>query len=76
MISFEKTFEYSDKPVRMNIYFKGSSTALNYNLTIGTYMNHPKKGKTQMFRRQVGRKTLIKLLKNPRQHTGRGYQKK
>lgn len=76
MISFEKDFEYSSKPVRMNVYWTKDSTLKWLNLTIGTAMDHPKKGKTQLYRRKINNTEFIKLLTNPRQHTGRGYQKK
>ena len=73
MISFEKEFEYSSKPVRMNVYYKKDSSQRNLNLTIATAMDHPKKGKTQLYRKNINNSQFIKLLKNPRQHTGRGY---
>ena len=76
MISFEKEFEYSSKPVRMNVYYTKDSTMKWLNLTIATAMDHPKKGKTQMYRRKINNTEFIKLLKNPRHHTGRGYQTK
>lgn len=44
--------------------------------TVGTALAHPKKGKTQMFRRNCTEKEVRELLKNPRKHTGRGYQKR
>jgi len=76
MISFEKEFDYSSKPVRINVYYKKDSSKRNLNLTIATAMDHPKKGKTQLYRRGVNNSKFIKLLKNPRQHTGRGYYRK
>ena len=42
--------------------------------TVGSCLNHPKRGKTQLFRRNVD--TLPKLdgiFQNPRSHTGHGY---
>lgn len=42
--------------------------------TIGTYLDHPKQGKTQLFRKYVFGKELEKIFKNPRQHTGKGYR--
>lgn len=76
MISFEKHFDYSRKPVRVNVYYKKGSSRRNLDLTIATSMDHPKKGKTQLFRKGVNNSVFIKLLKNPRQHTGNGYYKK
>lgn len=54
--------------VRVNVWRKGSA------FTVGTYMNHPKKGKTQLFRRNCSEKEVLELLKNPRKHTGKGYK--
>jgi len=53
--------------VRANVYIKTG--------TVATSLNHPTKGKTQLFRGQ--RDTFEKLeevFDNPRIHTGRGYQ--
>ena len=40
--------------------------------TVGTVVNHPKKGRNQLFRRKIG-KGLEKVFMNPRVHTGIGY---
>jgi hypothetical protein len=45
-------------------------------MTVGTYLNHPKQGKTQLFKRNVSLKLLDKLFKNPRLHTRKGYHQK
>mmetsp|Transcript_31587 Transcript_31587/g.57179 ORF Transcript_31587/g.57179 Transcript_31587/m.57179 type:complete len:293 (-) Transcript_31587:527-1405(-) len=42
--------------------------------TVGTCLNHPRQGKTQLFRRGVSLDTLNEIFDNPRTHTGRGYQ--
>lgn len=42
-------------------------------MTVQTAMNHPKKGKTQLNRKNVSPAELEKLMKNIRQHTGKGY---
>lgn len=76
MISYKKDFNYSKTSVRVNIYYTKASRWDNFGLTISTSMDHPKKGKTQMFRKNVGNKLLINLLKNPRFHSKRGYQRK
>lgn len=54
--------------VRINIYLT--------KMTVSTCLNHPKKGKTQLFRKNVDEKTLIQLFEYPRKHTGKGYYKK
>lgn len=51
---------------RINVYLG--------NNTVSTSINHPKKGKTQMFRKNVSFKMLDKIFNNPRQHTGKGYR--
>ena len=59
--------------VQVNIYWKKNFTG---NYTVSTSMNHPKKGKTQLHRKNISQKQLIDILKNPRKHTGKGYYKK
>lgn len=45
-------------------------------MTVGTCIDHPKKGKTQLFRKLVSKNLLNKLFENPRHHTGAGYYTK
>ena len=45
-------------------------------MTVATCISHPKKGKTQLFRKNVSFEQLFKLFKNPRTHTGKGYYEK
>jgi hypothetical protein len=59
MISFGKD------GIRINIYYS--------TMTVETCIKHPKKGKTQLFRKNVSLSELDKIFKNPRQHTGKGY---
>jgi hypothetical protein len=40
---------------------------------VGSYLDHPKRGKTQLFRRKVTLGEALELFKNPRKHTGAGY---
>lgn len=59
MISFMRS------SVRINIWpSKG---------TVATAMDHPRKGKTQLYRRGLNINQIEEILINPRQHTGRGY---
>lgn len=44
--------------------------------SVGTCLNHPKQGKTQLFRRCNNIDAVIKIIKNPRVHTDVGYKKK
>ena len=66
MISFVKTIDKNQ--ARINIYIT--------KMTVATCINHPKKGKTQLFRKHVDNKLMAKIFKNPRVHTKKGYRKK
>ena len=59
MISFRK------ESVRINVYYTTR--------TVGTCLNHPARGKTQLFRREVTMNQLAQIFENPRSHTGKGY---
>jgi hypothetical protein len=59
---------YSDGNARINIYLT--------RMTVATCINHPKKGPTQLFRKDVDLKTLDEIFAYPRKHTGKGYYKK
>jgi hypothetical protein len=51
---------------RINVYYTTG--------TIATCLNHPKRGKTQLFRRNVTTlDALQQIFENPRVHTGDGY---
>jgi hypothetical protein len=67
MVSYKKA--YNGSTARINVYMtKG---------TVATSMEHPTKGKTQLFRKGIlYLHTLEELFKNPRKHTGLGYYKK
>jgi len=41
--------------------------------TVGTCIEHPEMGKTQLFRRDVDYVMLGDIFRNPRVHTGKGY---
>lgn len=60
MVSFKKN------GCRINIYYSKG--------TISTALEHPKKGKTQLFRKYVDIELLEKIFDNPRVHTDRGYR--
>lgn len=66
MASFTKTI--NGEQARINIY--------HTTMTVATCINHPKKGKTQLFRKGVDNRLLAKIFKNPRIHTDKGYQTK
>lgn len=66
---FSKSISFRGGPsnsTRINVYYTTG--------TIGTSLNHPRRGKSQLFRRGI--KTLDQLktiFSNPRVHTGGGY---
>eukprot|EP00522_Entomoneis_paludosa_P018118 CAMPEP_0172446630 /NCGR_PEP_ID=MMETSP1065-20121228/6189_1 /TAXON_ID=265537 /ORGANISM="Amphiprora paludosa, Strain CCMP125" /LENGTH=317 /DNA_ID=CAMNT_0013197795 /DNA_START=48 /DNA_END=1001 /DNA_ORIENTATION=- len=60
------SFHSADKKTKINIYYTTG--------TVGTCLNHPKRGKTQLFRRNYQDLSGIAIiLSNPRAHTGEGY---
>lgn len=63
VISFRK------EKTRINVYYTTG--------TVGTCMDHPTKGKTQLFRRMIITiEGLENIFENPRFHTGTGYYRK
>ncbi len=66
LVSYAKMIDF--KPIRMDIYYT--------TMTVTVSLEHPKKGKTQLHRRNVTDEELEKLFQNPRTHTGKGYYKK
>jgi len=70
-----ETLDASSSEAPMASYRK-DGTRLNFWLTTGTvgsYLDHPSQGKTQLFRRQINMSQASDLFQNPRQHTGAGY---
>lgn len=43
---------------------------------IGSYLKHPKQGKTQLFRKECSDEEVAKVFVDPRSHTGKGYQRR
>lgn len=69
MLSFCKdTTDSHHSFLRINVYLT--------KMTVSTALQHPKQGKTQLFRRQVTPEELNKIFENPRVHTKKGYQRK
>ncbi len=66
MLSFTKI--QKGVKLRVNIYLT--------KMTVATAMHHPKRGKTQLYRRNVSKKLLERILRDPRAHTGKGYYEK
>ena len=44
--------------------------------TVATFLEHPRQGKNQLFRRNLDWSGLRKVLNNPRAHTGEGYHER
>lgn len=44
--------------------------------TVKTSLDHPRQGRTQLFAERVDPETYIKILLNPRAHTGQRYQRR
>lgn len=67
VISFCKPGDTTER-VRINVYYTTG--------TVATCINHPKQGRTQLFRRNVSLEQLKEILTNPRVHTGQGYYRR
>ena len=63
-----KMISFTNAVDRVNVYYS--------KMTVATCIEHPKKGKTQLFRKRVSFQELIEIFKAPRVHTGKGYYKK
>ncbi len=63
-----KLISFRKYDTRLNIYYS--------TFTVGTCLDHPIKGKTQLFRKNVEWGELEKVFSNPRAHTGKGYYRK
>lgn len=66
LVSYEKLV--GGWPARVNVYTS--------KMTVATCLDHPKQGKTQLFRRNVDARMLEKIFENPRVHTDRGYKRR
>ena len=56
---------FRNNTTRINVYYTTG--------TVGTCLNHPRRGKSQLFRRDVDVDTLCSIFTDPRVHTGEGY---
>jgi len=70
VVSFgPRVADYGEQSMkRINVYWTTG--------TVGTCIEHPRQGKTQLFRRNVNLATLREIFRDPRIHTGQGYQRK
>lgn len=61
-----KMISFRSAQRRINVYYS--------KMTVATCVDHPKYGRTQMFRRGIWDEAELRtLFKNPRVHTGGGY---
>lgn len=72
--------ELCHQPESRMVSFMHAQRRINYYYTAGTVatcIEHPKYGRSQLFRRGVFSKDeLTEIFQNPRTHTGRGYFQK
>ncbi|KAG2424015.1 hypothetical protein HXX76_014840 [Chlamydomonas incerta] len=64
---------------RVAFYENPSGVKMDYYYTTGTVktsMDHPARGSTQLFRRDLSDNQYNAVLDNPRTHTGQGYYRK
>jgi len=66
MVSFVRGA--GDDEVRVNVYLS--------KLTVSTALRHPKRGRTQLYRKHVSLRDLERIFERPRAHTGYGYYTK
>ena len=74
---WDKIYDIPSQPPMAS--YKKDGIRLNFWLstgTVGSYLDHPRQGKTQLFRRQVSMSDASDIFRNPRQHTGKGYHTK
>jgi len=70
---------YKFDPNSRQIIFRKDEMQINVfytTMTVGTSLRHPKRGKTQIWRKRVNFDLLQKLFINPRHHTNKGYTTK
>lgn len=63
-----RTLSFKKNGDRINVYYT--------TMTVGTAIDHPGKGKTQLFRRHISWEEMEKIFLNPRVHTKKGYYEK
>ena len=72
VIAFERTKHHNHCdimiPCRINVYYTTG--------TVATCLDHPRSGKTQLFRRNQTLDDIGMIFANPRQHTGVGYYRR
>lgn len=69
-VKYRYTLEQAQENIGLLIFTNGQVQINVYTtrMTVGTCLNHPKLGKTQLFRKHVSFKELEEIFKNPRVH--------
>ncbi len=79
-LALENDWEFiADQPENYMISFYRNGTRINVwytKMTVATCLNHPTKGKTQLFRKHVTQELMKEIFRKPRVHTRLGYRKK
>lgn len=68
LIESNKLISLFKDEMRINVFYT--------TFTVATCLNHPLRGKTQLFRKNVMVEELIKIFEDPRVHTQKGFYKK
>lgn len=67
--------EYREPPMLSFVKDNSRINVFYNSMTVATVINHPKQGRTQLFRRKVNNDLLKQIFKNPRVHTPKGYKR-
>ena len=73
---YEKVNVRPNDQGRMSSYIRRGTVKIIVYLTTGTVatcLDHPRRGKTQLFRRNLSLHQIQEVFDNPRTHTGTGY---
>lgn len=62
------SFTDHNRQTRTNVYWTTRC--------VGTCLNHPRQGNTQLFRENCSFQELTDIMQNPRTHTRKGYKKR
>ncbi|KAJ3076225.1 hypothetical protein HDU98_004838 [Podochytrium sp. JEL0797] len=67
-MSVSRVISFANEDSRVNVYYTTG--------TVGTCMDHPIRGKTQLFRRDCSLADLAAIFADVRVHTGKGYYRR
>ena len=76
---YDKITVHPNDKGRMSSYNKRGFFKIHVYLTTGTIatcLDHPRRGKSQLFRKNLSLREIKEVFENPRAHTGKGYWKK